>query len=478
MGKKPLFIFFAVMCLLVSFVLRSRSYWLFPPAQDGFDEFAAAWQGLSLLKTGIPTSWSFHPYYDREVAKGRKLDLIGMSITVDDQTPSVGNFKSFPKPLLLKRELEIDGFRTHFNIVQPDLEQPPLGGVLIALAPLLKGRSELAQVTLRDIRLPFIFLGVVNTLLVVLLAKRWYGSWAGLLSGFVYATVPTIVISSRLAVPENILAFLLLLFVYLLELKRTKLLYLISFIAPLIRPFGLAIPLAGAAYAFWVEKDKKKVIIYLLLGAVSFLSYFIYGLVYDQKIFMDALAFQSQRFFAGPQVFLYKFMIPRITKIFLDGWIVFGWLAVFFMSIINKNKKHLLLLIGLFSYVLVLTFFGGEDYGWYRTPFYTFLSMGIGYLLVRAIKKGSFFLSLLFILIPLATSLYWSSGWEDWTKQLLFFRIFLGVSVLLLISKKTAKVFMLVIIVLALCLNVLTMKKMSSIWPRLGESSSLILYRK
>lgn len=478
MRKHPLFIFFTIICLLLSFVLRSRSYWLFPPAQDGFDEFAAAWQGLSLLRTGIPTSWSFHPYYEKEIAKGKKLDLIGMSIAVDNVSPSIDNFKNFPKPLLLKRELEIDGFRTHFNIVQPDLEQPPLGGMIIALAPLLKGRSELAQVTLRDIRLPFVYLGVINTFLVILLAKRWYGAKVGLLSGFVYATVPTIVISSRLALPENILAFLLLLFAYLLETKKTKFLYLISFIAPLVRPFGLAIPLAGAAYSFWVERDRRKVITYFLIGGASFFVYFLYGLAYDRRIFLDALAFQSQRFFAGPQVFLYKIMIPRITKIFLDGWIIFGWLAVFYMATVSKSRRYLTLLIGLFSYVLVLTFFGGEDYGWYRTPFYAFLAMGVGYLLDRMIKKSSFFLSFLFILVPLATSLYWGLGWEDWTKQLLFFRIFLGVAVLLLISKKTAKIFLSALIILALCLNVLTMKKISLIWPSLGETSSLILYRK
>lgn len=478
MGKKTRYAFLTIFCLLVSLVLRGRNYWMFPPAQDGFDEFAAAWQGMSLLKTGIPTSWSFQPYYDKGTAKGRTLDMVGATISVDGEIPTLANFKNFPKPLLLKRELEIDGFKSHFNIVQPDLEQPPLGGILISLSPLLRGKTELAQVSLSDLRLPFVLLGVVSTFLVIKVAQRWYGDKVAILSGFVYATVPTMVLGSRLALPENILSFLLLCFAYLLDTKRLKVLYFISFISPLIRPFGLAIPLAGAAHSFLVEKDRRKAIVFLSLGIASFLTYIIYGLAYDKKIFLDALVFQSQRFFAGPQVFIYKFLIPRITKIFLDGWIIFGWIAVFFMSFVKKQKKHWPILICIFSYILVLTVFGGEDYGWYRLPFYPFLAIAGGFLLSKILKVTNIFSSLLFILIPVSTSIYWGLGIEDWTGYLQYFRLFLVLSVLMFLRGKTAKYCLLAVFILAMVLNILTIRNVGTIWPRLGETSSLILYRR
>src|SRR6266700_3796530 len=106
-SSKRLFVFFVVACLIIAFNYRNKNYNLYPPVYDTFDEFASGWNGLSLLRSGIPTSWSFIPNYAQGIPKGAKLDLIGTNIWVNGKRPDIFNYKNYPKPVLLTKEFDL-----------------------------------------------------------------------------------------------------------------------------------------------------------------------------------------------------------------------------------------------------------------------------------------------------------------------------------------------------------------------------------
>ena len=490
------FLFFVLIlaCLVISYQYRNRFYWSYPPIAETFDEFAYAWLGLSLFETGIPTSWSFIPDYIKGVPEGARLNFEGTRISVDGVAPTRQNFSSFPKPIMHVQEFDFDGYRSQFNLVMPYLEQPPLGGLIISLPLILTGEDDFSQISLFDIRKQFPLIGTIATLLVIIIGNIWYGRRVALTSGFLYATVPTIVLGSRLALPENILVPVLLAQIIFLELyERDKkrvfvlLAYLIAFFAPLIKPFGFSAALVGAIFFILRRRNFKEVGIFVLLGLFSFLTYAIYAISYDRNTFFSVLAYQSSRFFSGPHILLYKILIPKITKIFLDGWIFFGWLALGILAFRNNSSKHTSLMLSFFSYLFVIAFFGGENFGWYRFPLYPFLLISAGYLIVEILKKPLIFASLLFIGTGAASSFAWGLGIYDWSPYLLQFRIFIVIASLILgfqvlfkskYSRLLASGFLFLIFIASLYLNTRVINRVAEIWPRLGDDSSLIIGRR
>lgn len=478
------------LCLIVAFQYRNRGYWLYPPVASTFDEFAYGWLGMSLLNTGIPTSWSFIPDYANGIPKNARLYFYGNTVMVNNIVPTYENFASFPKPVRHVQEIEVDKYKSQFPIVQPYLEQPPLGGILISLPLIFSGKTGFDQASLFDLRKPFVYLGVLTTLLVILLADVWYGRPIALASGFLYATVPTILLGSRLALPENILTFFLLLEILLLEVylkKKQKtflfLACLLAFLSPLIKPFGLSLGLVGIAYFVLKQRDIKKALFFAAASFLAISAYAFYGISYDKNTFVSVLTYQSSRFFTGPNIFLYKILIPKITKLFLDGWIFFGWLAVVVLSF--QKTKHLSLLIGLFGYLITIVLFGGEDFGWYRLPLYPFLMIAAGFLVVELVKTANFFPTLIFLGTGVASSFAWGLGIYDWSQSLLSFRLFvLGAIFILLLPvvfknkfSFLPKLCLVLIFIFALYLNTRTINNIDTIWSKMGDKSSLIIGR-
>ncbi|KKR25022.1 MAG: hypothetical protein UT56_C0004G0001, partial [Candidatus Levybacteria bacterium GW2011_GWB1_39_7] len=123
------------------------------------------WQGISLIKNKIPTSWSYHPQY-----KNRKLVIYQ---------------------------------KTNFILVTPYLEHPPVFGLMAGSYALLNGAEGMFDLDIKDIRGLALFLGVGSVLLVYLLSKELYDQKVALISALLYATVPTVVIGSRIVQNEN-----------------------------------------------------------------------------------------------------------------------------------------------------------------------------------------------------------------------------------------------------------------------------------
>ncbi len=492
MNKKGIFVFLALICLAVSFIYRNKYYWNFPPVADTFDEYASSWLGLSLLRGGIPTSWSFLNVYKSGIVKDSQLDLVGTKISVNNIVPTLGNYGSFAKPISLTKEISLDGYKSHFDIVSPYLEHPPLGGIVVGMPPFLGGVKEFSNVTLSLIRKPFVFYGVISTFLVIIISNIWYGRKVAIVSGFIYATVPTVVFGSRLALPENILTLLFLLEVVLIEYYRKTsknyfvvLAILITFLAPLVKLFGLTSCLIGIGYFIWIIRNKRIAFYFLTAGLLSLFVFIAYGFFYDKNTFIAAIVYNGTRFFAGPTLLLTKILIPRVTKIFLDGWIFFGWMALFVLTFLKENK-HRSLLIPAFSYLIGLMFFGGEDFGWYRLPLYPFLLIAAGYLIVEVIFKSNFFTGVLFIFTAFSTSLFWGLGIYNWTPYIFNYRLFIllvmGILSLSFITKVRKVQFiesgmLLILLLVSIFLNTRIINNQQEVWKYMGDTTSLIIGR-
>lgn len=477
--NKLIYFAFIFFILFVSFKFRSRNYWSYPPSYETFDELAFVWAGQSLVKTGIPVSWSYHPYYALGIPEKAKLYLEGFRIIIPGK-----DLSNLPKPLLLTQEIDVQGYRSHFNFVTPDLEQPPLGSILISISSLISKVNSFAT-NIKIIRLPFVWLGVFSVFLVWYLTKILFGRTISLISLSVYATVPTVIFASRLALPENILAAFFLIEVIFLELYRQKkknylliLSLIVSFLSPLVKLFGMAIPLTGFLYFWVVLKDKKKSLLFILSALFSLISYVIYGFSIDKKTFLLGINYQSQRFFSGPNVFLTKVLIPRVTKIFLDGWIFFAWISFLTLSFRKEFSKYLALILPIVSYLFILILFGGEDYGWYRFPLYPFLIISSAAVLYETIRERKVLPFLVFLVTAVFSSIYWGLNVYDWSPYLNCFRLgFILILGILLFWKKIVPFFMIIILILSLYLNTRAINYSQGIWEKLGDENSLIIGR-
>ncbi len=125
----------AIITFLGAF-LRIYNYDSLPPDNWTSDEYAFAWSGMSLLQTGIPTSWSW--------------------LSPTDNFPTV--------------VWEAKNIR--YRLVTPWFDHPPLFGLLVGLFALLGGAKTFFDCSLTIIRVPSLFLGIASIVLVYLLALK------------------------------------------------------------------------------------------------------------------------------------------------------------------------------------------------------------------------------------------------------------------------------------------------------------------
>ena len=445
------------MVFILGVKYRLRNYWSYPPIGQTFDEQLYAWVGSSLINTGVPTGWSFIPDY--HITKSVQMNL--------------------------------DGYTTHMTLVTPFIEQPPLAGLLSALLSRSYRLASFGEVTLKQIRFPAIILSSLSLLLLFIYTSRAYGSRIGLLTAVIFAFTPTIIISHRLATAENYLAFFLLLGLICLQQfiigNQKKYLFftvLLSIICYLIKPFGLILPFVFFLAIFVYNLPKIYLIWPVMSPAISHLLFVAYGNFYDPALFSRLISYQSSRLFS-PLGGLLKIILPRITQLFLDGWIVFGWLSVFSLAIKSRLKTNFWIVAPVIGYLLLFTLYGGEDYGWYRLLLYPFLCASGASVLYSAFRQKSSVIPVLFIITVFASSFWWGLFTTPWSNiNLLFRAIFIFFTVYFLLFPYFPKLKALYLPVSLLLfagiifLNIQTINHLQSIWQTLGNDSSLIPFRK
>lgn len=368
-----------VIILLVGFFLRFHQYSLFPRHGATFDEFAWTWQGISLWQTGIPTSWSPHFQY---------------------------------------KNFEVKKFQGAWvRLVTPYLEHPPLFGIVAGGFALLTGSNNLFDISLSQIRILSLIMGTSTIFLIFLLAQKVYGDSIGIIAALIYAMVPTIVIGSRLVQNENFfIPVFIILWLLILNYLETKKIWQRNLAAVLAGLLTLAkVPWATATLAgcliFAKENKFKDALIFGLIALFIFSFYFLYGWIYDWHTFMSLWGLQTARNNIGLDNVLALFTHPYLVdRIYPDGWINWGWISAFILSL--NFKKHFKLSIPLLSYFLVFVFAipGIEAQGWYRYPFYPFLIISSAIVIKEILTKPSL-LNLFFFFIISSSAFHW--GWEE-----------------------------------------------------------------
>lgn len=377
MSKKILLLLFGI--ILLGFFLRIHNLYTWPRFGATFDEYAWTWQGINIIQNGTPVSWSPHPQYG-------EYELIRYQ-------------------------------NTPFRIVAPFLEHPPVFGVIAGSFALLNGADNMYDVSLQKIRPLAVILGITSIILVFLLTQNIYGARVGLWASLLYATVPTIVVGSRIVQNENffIPSFLLVLFLISRYLKTKRKLFRNIAIAICSILILAKIPWIAASIAvigiLLFHKKYKDVVVLLVSVVLAFAAFAAYGYLYDWNLFVNLWKLQANRYDITFNSIFALFQKPfLVDRHYTDGWILFGWFA-FIILLTQDLKKNIFIVAPVVAYFLI--FLAGipdeAGHGWYRYPFYPFLIISIA-LFIKEYFVKNMLLTFLFLVI-VGTSLF-ANTWE------------------------------------------------------------------
>ena len=371
--------FFAfIFIILLGFWLRFSNLSTIPRHGATFDEFAWTWQGINLIQKGVPMSWSPHPQY------------------ID------------------KQHLTYQG--AAFWIVKPYLEHPPLFGIVSGAFALLNGVSDMYHVTLEKIRPLSLILGTFSIFMIFALCKNLYDKKTALIAALLYATIPTIVIGSRLVQNENFLIPFWLLSLYLVSiyLKTGKKVLLISagIIAGLLSLAKVPWLVVGLSLSMILIYKRKWKDAFLVGGlAILIFSFFIfYGIYYDKELFFNLWRMQLSRYDISFSGIFSIFTNPLLVDWgYLDGWILFGWFSI--LLTLKNLKKNVMIIIPFIAYFILFAFAIPNEpaHGWYRYPFYPFLIISTALFIKEEFIKPS--LSMVIFLMVVGLSLM-ANTWE------------------------------------------------------------------
>lgn len=359
--------------LLIGGLLRYDKLDVWPREGATFDEFAWTFQGVSILNTGIPVSWSPHAAYTN---KTEYFNPQG----------------------------------AHFVLVKPYLEHPPLFGLVAGAFAKIRGVNTFDDVTIAKIRPLGLVMGIVSIFAVFLLTSAVYGNSVGLIASGIYAILPTVVIGSRLVQNENffIPMFLFALYFAYQYIKKPSVKNLsfaagISALLPLAKIPWVAAPIAVILMFLFAKKWKAA----LCVGGVTVLGlagWFIYGYTMDATLFMNLWKLQLARYDMAFDSIFVLFRDPLTAdRTLVDGWIYFGWIGIVWLCT-RDMKKNLPIIFGFLSYFAIFVFaIPGEPlHGWYRYPFYPFLAIAIAVFFKEYFNKNYLVTAISFVLIGLS----------------------------------------------------------------------------
>lgn len=371
------YIIIVLSLLALAAVLRLQNYALYPQRGATSDEYAFAFQGISLLTRGIPIAWSAIPLY-------KNLS-----------------------------HLTIDGL--YFPIVQPYLDHPPLFGLLVGAWAILSQESTFEAVQLATIRIIPVILSTLSAVFLYLLAKKVYGFKFALWSLAIYATGTLFAINSRIVVAESLLTLLFLLALFVVSVLPKKppawqllLLGVICALAVFSKVLGVVVFLSVAVICFWRGLGVRKlgwVTLPFVLGLVVF---YLYGRSYDEGLFWAIQTYQGSRS-VGPNALWMLLTNPIVVnKVYYDGWYFWGSFALGLACL--DAKKNMMVIIPAFLYILLLLASVNQMdvHGWYVIPLFPFLALAGGKLLWEIQQKISFMVGIFAVLVwlPIYRELY------------------------------------------------------------------------
>lgn len=339
------------------------------PTYGHLEEHLYGWSGIYLLEEGVPVSWSTLDYpEEKKIFKGALKDKYTFT-------------------------------QVYVDLVKPWLDEPPLFSLILGASAKAFGADRHSVLPSSYLRFPMIFIACLTSIVLFLFSQKLFGYWIGLTSVFLWGTIPLMVFSSRLAVPENAISLLYLLSLYLFLLYQNKpkkglffSLLILPGIAGLMKPTGFFIA-PFISFLFFKDKKWKKGAIALLAVIPSILGFISYGLYYDPRLFWHIISIQGFRP-VGWNALAYILSTPAFDIFpFYDSWYIFAWVAAFFFILLASQESTLrekgvnILSWALIYWILVILFSGGEQdlLPWYRYPIFPLLaiyaSLGIRHLL-------------------------------------------------------------------------------------------------
>jgi 4-amino-4-deoxy-L-arabinose transferase-like glycosyltransferase len=431
--KVGIFIIILVSALIINQGIKLR--WLGYeriPETGIFDERNYALQGLSIRNSGIPTAWSdsgayLHGYNPEDM----QSDYVDLSITAKGLKPNIGNYNNFPKPLYIVREFDFGLGKQQIRFVQPFMDHSPVGGLISSLG--FKNKiSDFLDVTPDKYRIPALYLGILNSILLLILAYLLTNSLiASTISVGIYNTVPVFVFSSRFALLENyLIPFALtqiILFILSKRVKRYSLSLLL--ISGLISGLGILVKETGIGYSLglfillflWKYNLKRKAV--FLLGVfLPCVTYFMWGLLLSPNLFMEIIMFNSSRGFFGSLNLLSVLPSLRFPNFPLDGWWIWSFLSILLISISHKNRYYPLT-IPFFGHLIAIMFISNSNYPWYFLGLIPLLVISSAIIIKRIITNPKIHYTIPFALIPLSSSLYWGNTVYNLPPNIMIYRL-------------------------------------------------------
>lgn len=356
-----------ILILVLGLFLKLYRYTQYPQRGATSDEFSYAFLGLSLLNTGVPSSWSHFSAYTN------RYDL-----TIND---------------------------TYFPMVSPYFDHPPLFGLLVGAWSKLRNESTFSHVSLSTIRLVPIVLSSISAIFMYLFMRQLYGKVTAFLALAIYSIGTIFVMHHRVVLAENLLTLLFLAALYFYERVKKRLTPHYAFVLGVLagasfwtKETGVAIFVTFLTFLF-ISKTKPKLIIAFTATFFLFLLGLIaYGNVYDGALFWKIAGLQYARDI-GPQTLWYLLSTPVIVnKVFHDGWYFFGFLSLFALL---RNKRYLSITMPFAFYFLLLMVSLTKEgqSGWYVIPLFPFMAMASAVTIVESVNQASWFFVVFLIVV-------------------------------------------------------------------------------
>jgi hypothetical protein len=361
--------------LVLAAFLRFHDRGLAPLHNETADEYQHAWEGWSLLHVHAPVSWSFFAgFYPQSQVEG------------------------------------IHWFGHAYALVRPYFDHPPLFSLLVGVVTSASGASHFLECTLPVMRLVPIALSLVGLLLLHRLALMYGASERGaLLATLVYAVLPILVLSHRLAKAENLLALLFMGAVMLAERHartgRSRDAVLLGALCGLsiwTKATGVAV-VATAVVLLLARRRFQGAAIALSTTAGFGVLYLAYVGAYDFRIFMDIVQVQSTTKWASFEAFLDLLQCRVVERTFGRGWYL--WLLFAAGLAAFRKGRVFLVPLAIYAGVIVLMSDFRSIYGWYRIPLYPFLCVAAGLYLDEMIEASDLFRVFPFAITAIASGM-------------------------------------------------------------------------
>jgi 4-amino-4-deoxy-L-arabinose transferase-like glycosyltransferase len=329
--------------MVLALGLRAWHYGQYPGAGETKDEYAWSWLGESLLAGNPPTSWSWFGHY-----KNSELVII-------DNNP--------------------------YRIVSPVFDNPPLFSLIPGAMMRLKGVHGIQAVSTTLIRWPMILLGAINVGLVYGAVLVWRNRKQALIASLLMATIPTMVLGSRMVLAENLLTTFMLLAIiglgFFQKTNRSGWLVVTAVAAGLCvltKVSGLFVPAAIFTYMLMLKQKEAAVKLALISAGVAGL-WLGYALYYGFDVFWASLTAQASLpigWGSIPNLFI---RLHIVDKAFVDGWIMLGLLLLFWKffkpSDGGSAKVSPFLLLFMFWLLFHVAAVGEQNWhGWYKYPLF------------------------------------------------------------------------------------------------------------